>query len=213
MLVDEYDNPIINNLKNLEVASQNRDIIKKIFATLKSLDEYIQFTFVTGVSKFSQVALFSGPNHLQDITMDTEYADILGYTEEAINSSFSEHIQAMLDKGVYASKEKVVEDMRKWYNGYRFSAAPVYVYNPFSTLNFLKKHTLEGYWYSSGTPSFLIDEIKKHPEAITSMGSATAKKATLSDISRLDKIHLVALMFQTGYLTIKKYDPKQKHIH
>ena len=213
VLVDEYDHAIINRLNNLETAQGNRDILKDFFTTLKSLDEYLKFTFVTGVSKFSQVSLFSGPNNLTDITMDPRYAGMMGYTEEELRKCFSKHIETIskrrAQEGKNVTEETVLAEMREWYNGYRFSRKPISVYNPYSTLRFLSLGKAESYWYSTGTPSFLIDEVKKHPKSIASVSGISALQSTLSDISKLDRIHLAALMFQTGYLTIQDYNPEE----
>lgn len=209
ILVDEYDKPIINNLKNIELAEANRDLLKEVFETLKSLDEYIKFTFITGVSKFSQVSLFSGPNYLKDITMVDSYAEMFGYTDNEVRECFANHIKRIankrLDLGVKATEEDVIDEIRTWYNGYRFSKDPISVYNPFSTLNFMESGYAEGYWYSSGTPSFLIDEIKKHPQSAIPLSGATASKSDLMDISDFAKIDVTALMYQTGYLTVQDY--------
>ena len=213
VLVDEYDSPIINNLKNIELAEQNRDLMKDFFGTLKSLDRYLKFTFVTGVSKFSQVSLFSGPNNLTDITMDPRYAGMMGYTGEEIKQSFSKHIQAIVKKrnakGKQISERDVLEEIREWYNGYRFSEKTLSVYNPYSTLLFLDAMKPKSYWYRTGTPSFLIDEVKKHPQSVIPLSGTSATESMLSDISKLDRIHLSALMFQTGYLTIQDYNPEE----
>jgi len=213
VLVDEYDQPIINNLKRLEVAEANREIMKNFYGTLKSLDRNLEFTFVTGISKFSQVSLFSGPNNLIDITMDPKYADMMGYTEKEIKTGFSKYIEAIAKKrslrDKHVTEAQVLEEIREWYNGYRFSEEDLAVYNPFSTLNFLRSKKPASYWYSSGTPSFLIDEVKKHPQVVTSLSGAEASKTQLSDISKLDRISLPALMFQTGYLTIQGYNPEE----
>lgn len=214
VLVDEYDHPIINNLKKLEVAEQNRDLMKNFFGTLKSLDKYLRFSFVTGVSKFSQVSLFSGPNNLDDITMDPKYAGMMGYTEEELRHCFAEHIQVIANERSQAGKcvteEEVLKEIRFWYNGYRFSKEEICVYNPFSTLKFMKAKETMGYWYSTGTPSFLIDQVKKHPESALPLAGVTARGSDLMDISSLDQIDLKALMFQTGYLTIQGYDDLTK---
>ena len=213
VLVDEYDSPIINNLKNLEVAEQNRDFMKDFFGTLKSLDKYLKFTFVTGVSKFSQVSLFSGPNNLTDITMDPRYATMMGYTEIELRQCFAEHVQSIIIKrsedGEKVTKDQIFEEVREWYNGYRFSDKIASVYNPYSTLRFLSAGKPESYWYSTGTPSFLIDLVKKYPQSVIPLKGTAALKSTLSDISKLDRINLPALMFQTGYLTIKDYNPNE----
>lgn len=208
VLVDEYDQPIINHLKNLEIAEKNRDLLKNFFGTLKSLDRYLKFTFVTGVSKFSQVSLFSGPNNLTDITMEPEFAEMMGYTEEEVRTFFKEHIEAIA-KMEQLSKEQILEEIRRWYNGYRFTEKKSSVYNPYSTLRFLRAEKAESYWYSTGTPSFLIEQIKKHPQSIVPLRGVTTLKSILLDISKLDRIHLPALMFQTGYLTIQDYHAEE----
>ena len=213
VLVDEYDSSIINNLKNSQTAESNRDILKKFFETLKSLDRYLKFTFITGVSKFSQVSLFSGYNNLKDITMDSRYAGMMGYTEEELRKSFGKHIHAIAKErsgsGKQVTEEDIISEVRTWYNGYRFSKGEVCVYNPFSTLNFMDEKETQSYWYSTGTPSFLIDEIKKHPQSVIPLRGTTALKSALSDISKVDHIKLSALMFQTGYLTIQDYHTKE----
>ena len=214
VLVDEYDSAIINNLKDPELAEKNRDLLKGFFGTLKGLDEYLKFTFVTGVSKFSQVSLFSGPNNLKDITMDPRYAGMMGYTEEELKETFSKHIQFLVatkKKGESLVTERsILDEIRIWYNGYRFSRAETCVYNPFSTLNYLDEQEAKAYWYSSGTPTFLIDQLKKYPESMVSLDGATATQEKLMDISSFDRIDLEALMYQTGYFTIKGYNPISK---
>ena len=205
VLVDEYDKPIINNLDNLEVAKQNRNLMRDFFSTLKGLDKYLKFTFFTGVSKFSQVSIFSGLNNLDDITMDAQYATMMGYTEEEILKNFEEHLHNTSVKKK-ESKEKILDEIRKWYNGYRFSKEEKTVYNPFSTLKFFAKQEIEEYWYSSGTPSFLIDQVKTRPQSIVPLSGTAVSKAQLSDISETTQIDLAALMFQTGYLTIIAYN-------
>lgn len=211
ILVDEYDHPIINNLQEIKIADKNRNLLKALFGTLKSLDAYIKFTFVTGVSKFSQVSLFSGPNYLTDITMDEEYACMLGYTDYDVRKYFEEHTKQIVNKrklaGIQTSEDNVLDELRVWYNGYRFSKQLDSVYNPFSTLNFMKSGNVEGYWYNTGTPSFLIDQVQNHPQSVASLSGSMAFKSSLMDISRLERIDLTALMFQTGYLTVQNYFP------
>ncbi|MCB9093238.1 MAG: AAA family ATPase [Halobacteriovoraceae bacterium] len=213
VLIDEYDKPIIDRLDNLETAQKNKDILKGFFGTLKALDDYLKLTFITGISKFSHVSLFSGLNNLNDITMDSEYAGIMGYTEEEVQGAFSDHVQLIANERHEASVTPVLEEIKNWYNGYRFSKSNICVYNPFSTLNFMNKKHLGGYWYSTGTPSFLIDELKKHPQSMISLDGATAREDELTDISSLEEIDLKALMYQTGYFTIKEYNPISNRYH
>ncbi|MCC6127657.1 MAG: AAA family ATPase, partial [Chlamydiae bacterium] len=190
VLVDEYDSAIINHLKHPKIAEENRDLLKAFFGTLKSLDRCLKFTFVTGVSKFSQVSLFSGPNNLTDITMDPRYAGMMGYTEEELKANFQDYIENIAKKrskpGSLISEESIIDEIRTWYNGYRFSEKELSVYNPYSTLRYFSAKKAESYWYSSGTPSFLIDEAKKHPQSVVPLRGISALKSTLSDISRLD---------------------------
>ncbi|MEO1219007.1 MAG: AAA family ATPase [Bacteroidota bacterium] len=204
VLIDEYDKPIVSNLENLEEAKKMRELLSDFFGMLKSLDAYLRFTFTTGVSKFAKVSLFSGPNNLKDISMHSQYVTIMGYTEQELKHFFAEHIQAIAqERGV--TKEEVFTEVRHWYNGYRFSHDDVYVYNPFSTLNFLDEKNPQSYWYTSGTPSFLIDQLTQYPETLVPLAGITATKSELMDASSVNQIDLKALMFQTGYLTIKGY--------
>jgi hypothetical protein len=214
ILVDEYDKPIIDRLNDLPVAEGNRELLKDFFTTLKSLDESLKLTFITGVSKFSQVSLFSGLNNLNDITMDPKYGGIMGYTENELREIFHSHIQTIAkersQRGNLVSEEDVIEEMRTWYNGYRFSKSDLCVYNPFSTLNFMSKKEVAGYWYRTGTPSFLIDQLKHHDKSMVSLDGTTGREDELMDISSLEEIDLGALMYQTGYFTIKDYHPISK---
>lgn len=212
VLVDEYDKPIIDHITNTEIAKSNRDILKSLFGTLKSLDEHLQFSFITGVSKFSQVSIFSGLNNLRDITITPEFSGILGYTENDIKKYFSEHIKDILrnTSEKYLKEEDVLETIRYWYNGYRFSESEVCVYNPFSTLNFLIDREVKAYWYRTGTPSFLIDQLKKHTHSMVPLDGTTATEEELMDINNLEEIEIKSLMYQTGYFTIKGYNSISK---
>ena len=210
VLVDEYDHPIINNLKSPEVAEKNRECLKRLFGTLKGLDSKLKFTFFTGISKFSKVSIFSGLNNLNDITMKPQYAGIMGYTEDELKRAFQSHIQEIANErnqeGSLVSEEDILDEVKEWYNGYRFSEQDLRVYNPFSTLHFMQNKEPETYWYDTRTPSFLIDELKKHDKSMISLDGTTATKGELKDISSTKDIKLKALMYQTGYFTIKGYD-------
>ena len=210
VLIDEYDKPIIDHLHNLEVAEGNRELLQSFFGVLKNLDKHIKFTFITGISRFSKVSLFSDANHLNDITMDAKYAAMMGYTQEEIGQYFDEHIQA-LAQNQSRTEEDVLEEIKTWYNGYRFSEEEIYVYNPFSTLNYLSKQKPRSYWYASGTPKFLLEQISKHPSNLVPLSGTRAKENELTSSGSLEEIDLKALMFQTGYLTIEEYNAASKH--
>ena len=134
VLIDEYDSPIIKNLKNLEVAEQNRELLQDFFGTFKSLEDYVRFTFITGIAKFSKMSLFSGANNLKDITMIPKYAGMMGYTEGELVQYFDEHIKAITQErsaqGQPITEEDVLAEIRQWYNSYRFSKGDTCVYNP-----------------------------------------------------------------------------------
>jgi len=203
VLVDEYDKPLIDNLEHIDTAEANRDLLKDFFGTLKGLDSYLRFVFVTGVSKFSQVSLFSGFNNLEDLTMSPDYATLLGYTEKEIPQFFGDRIKKIAAK---KSKKRVLDEMREWYNGYCFSWRAETVYNPHSTLNFLKTDRLESFWFETGTPSFLIEQVRKLPQSVVPLSGVNAARSELINIRSLRHINLKALMWQTGYLTIKEYN-------
>ena len=211
VLVDEYDKPLIARLTDPDIADKNKEVLQGFFSTLKTLDPHLRFTFVTGISKFAQVSLFSSFNNLEDLTMDPAFADMMGYTEEELKTCFAPHIQAIAqekskESGKKVTQEDVLKEIREWYNGYRFSEKDVSVYNPFSTLNFLKKRQFEGYWYETGTPTFLIGELQKYPQSMISLDGTTATRDELMGISHLDRVGLPALMYQTGYFTIQDYN-------
>ncbi|MEM7383297.1 MAG: AAA family ATPase, partial [Bacteroidota bacterium] len=165
---------------------------------------------ITGISRFSKVSLFSQANHLKDISMDTRYAAMMGYTQDEIGQYFAEHVQAITQErnaqGQSTSEEEVLAEIKAWYNGYRFSSEKIYVYNPFSTLNYFDEKKPKSYWYATGTPAFLLHEIKQRPQEAISLSQMLATQSRLSDISAVDTTPLPALMLQTGYLTIQDYN-------
>ena len=210
VLIDEYDKPLIDHLHNVTVAESNRELLKSFFGVLKNLDKYIKFTFITGISRFSKVSLFSDANHLEDISMTPRYAIMMGYTYEEMVQCFDEHLQAIAQEQDRAA-EDVLEEIKAWYNGYRFSSEDTHVYNPFSTLLFFKNQAPKSYWYASGTPKFLLEQVKKHPRSLVPLSGTRAKESELTSSGSVEEIDLKALMFQTGYLTIEGYSPSSKH--
>ncbi len=210
VLIDEYDKPLIDHLHNIEVAESNRELLKSFFGVLKNLDKYIKFTFITGISRFSKVSLFSDANHLKDISMNTRYATMMGYTYEEMVQYFDEHLQAIAQEQD-KTEEEVLTEIKAWYNGYRFTKAEAHVYNPFSTLNYFDEQEPKSYWYASGTPAFLLEQVKKHPRSMIPLSGTRAKESTLTSSGSVEEIDLKALMFQTGYLTIEGYSSASKH--
>jgi hypothetical protein len=159
---------------------------------------------LTGVSKFSRAGVFSELNNLNDITMDAEYSDLLGITEEEVERYFKEHILEISKKLKCFYKESI-EKIKEYYNGYRFSEEEIYVYNPFSFLNVLSKKKFKNYWFESGTPTFLVNLIKKRDFYLPRAEELIVKESIFSSYE-LDNLSPEALLFQTGYLTVKDYD-------
>jgi hypothetical protein len=189
ILIDEYDKPILDNIENKEMATQIRDELKSFYSIIKDSDRYIKFVFITGVSKFSKVSLFSGLNNLNDITLDKSYATICGYTQRDLETVFYEYL-----------KEQDYDKIREWYNGYKWLGDPVY--NPFDILLFIQKGFIyDNYWFSTGTPAFLLKLIEKNRYYLPNLEHIIADGRILDSFD-VDNIELETLMWQTGYLTI-----------
>lgn len=210
VLVDEYDKPIISHLgkgkEALEIAKQNREIMKYFFGILKGINvsPCLRFVFLTGVSKFSRVSIFSELNNLNDITMHRKYADMMGYTHSELETHFAEYLEAFAEE-TEGKPDEIKEKLRAYYDGYRFSEGETRVYNPFSVLNSLDEKAFKNYWFETGTPTFLVDVLKErqwYPPNIEKM-QATPVMFSVYEIERLQP---EALLFQTGYITIKEVD-------
>lgn len=204
VLIDEYDKPILDNLADMKLATVMRDVLRQFYTILKAQDGNLRFVLLTGVTKFSRVSIFSGLNNLEDLTMTDTSAAMLGYTEEELVKVFSPWIEKLAKKRNVAFNEEL-EKIRHWYNGYQFSPAGTRVYNPFSTLLLFKHQEYKAHWFVTGTPTFLIDLIETNnfnPEDLEHL------EVSDSDFENHDvaSMGLVALLYQTGYLTIKQYD-------
>jgi len=216
VLIDEYDSPILRKLANKEEAEQMREVLHGFFSAIKGLDEYINFVFITGVSSFAKAGIFSGMNNLQILTLRESCADICGYTDAEVNTYLSPYVQAWADKTSISFGEQR-NKIKDWYNGYRFSSATTTVYNPFSVMHALHAQKLENFWFASGTPKFLVGELKKRqqdsPEMFDTIAQGNTIEASQSSLGVFDigPTPIPALMFQTGYLTIVGYDENQNN--
>ena len=188
VLVDEYDKPILDNITDSDTARQMRDGLRNLYSVLKDADAHIRFAMLTGVSKFSKVSLFSGLNQLNDITLDSTYSDLCGYTDADVDTVFAPELPG-LDR----------EQIRLWYNGYNWGG--VGVYNPFDVLLLLQKRQFRPYWFETGTPTFLIDVLTRHHTFTPELGQTVAMEDLLSTFD-VDALAPEALLFQAGYLTI-----------
>ncbi len=213
LLIDEYDSPILHSLKNAKLALSLRDNIRNFFAAIKGLDKELDFVFITGVSSFTKAGIFSGMNNLQIVSLDENFSAVCGYTENELSQYFTDHIDTWAEKESVTNVE-LRKKIKEWYNGYRFSEKPETVYNPFSLMNALKIQKFKNFWFQSGTPTFLIDELKKEYRKREyrniEMGNAEITEDALGSFD-VGATPLRSLMFQTGYLTIKDYDRSNGH--
>ena len=189
VLVDEYDKPILDALHVPEVARANRDYLRGLYAVIKDCDAHIRFSFITGVSKFSTVSLFSGLNNLKDITLDPRYSAICGYTEADLDSVFAPELPD-LDR----------DRIREWYNGYGWRGEER-VYNPFDILLLFRNREFGAWWFETGTPAFLVETLFRHRVSSVALDGMMGSESLLSAFD-VDRIATEALLFQTGYLTI-----------
>ena len=203
LLIDEYDKPILDYLETstMTSAKENRDILREFYGVLKSADEHLELVFITGISKFSKVSIFSHLNNLDDITLNKRYATLTGYTKEELLQYFDDYLEdTALNMGV--SKEELLKEMAIWYNGYSWNGKDR-VYNPFGTLKFFTNQQFQNFWFATGSPRFLIDQMKRLE--VFNVENIIVNNATLDNFD-LDNIELVPLLFQTGYLTVKELD-------
>lgn len=188
VLVDEYDKPILDNITDPERATEMREALKDIYSVLKDSDAHLEFVFLTGVSKFSKVSLFSGLNNLKDITLDARFSAICGYTDEDVDTVFSPELPG-LDRA----------EIRRWYNGYNWLGQGVY--NPFDMLLLFDRREFRPYWFETGTPTFLVKLLTERQFFTPDLSQVLAEEKLLSSFD-VDDIATEALLFQTGYLTV-----------
>ena len=204
ILIDEYDKPIIDNLTRPELRESFRETLEGFYGTLKTKDDFIRFGFLTGVTKIGKMSVFSGLNNLNDISMDDCYSDICGISETELQEYFDESIQSLaLKYGI--TKDECYGRLARMYDGYHFCENSIGVYNPFSLLNTFNKMKFGEYWFETGTPSFLVQYLKDGNYNLANMSRANVSKSRLTGINYANP-EPIALMYQSGYLTIKNYD-------
>jgi hypothetical protein len=191
VLVDEYDKPILDHLTEPEVAKDMREGLRNLYSVLKGRDADLRLVFLTGVSKFSRVSIFSGLNNLYDLTLDPTYGTICGYTDEDIDQVFAPELEG-LDR----------EEIRHWYNGYRWGQ--VSVYNPFDVLLLFQAREFRSWWFETGTPTFLVNWLKERKFYTPRLEKMWSNESLLSAFD-VDHIEPEAMLWQTGYLTIRNW--------
>jgi len=206
VLVDEYDKPLLEAIEDKKLEERIKKVFKGFFSRLKKADEYIQFIFITGVSKFHKVSIFSDLNQLRDISMTEDYAALCGITEKEIDDYFTDEIAAFAERRKLTVQECRTA-LRKQYDGYHFHPEGEAVYNPYSLLTSLQDKDLGSYWFETGTPTFLIEKLRNNRFDVHSFTDQTiyASEAVLKDYIG-DNLDPIPLLYQSGYLTITDYD-------
>lgn len=211
ILVDEYDKPLVTNISNKGNIDHYRDKLSSIYSNFKSSAEHIRFVFLTGVSRFGKLSVFSDLNNIVDITFTDEYADICGITEKEMLDNLQQGISRLAEAdGI--SKETVLLRLKRNYDGYMFSKMGSDIYNPWSLFNAMKDSEISNYWNDTGLPKIVAETLKRVNADLKSMFDTYC---TLDDLKGLDLIspQPLALLYQTGYLTIKGYNPQIKRYH
>ena len=207
ILVDEYDKPLLQAIGNEALQTEYRNTLKAFYSVLKSCDAHIKFAFLTGVTKFGKVSVFSDLNNLKDITMLPSYSNICGITERELHDNFDEGVKELAENNSM-TREECYERLRRDFDGYHFNEyTKEGIYNPFSVLNTLDNKVFRDYWFETGTPSFLVYQLKKTCYPLENMTTEELSTDTLNSINIMDQNPL-PLLYQSGYLTLKSYDKR-----
>ena len=206
ILIDEYDKPILQTMRDPELQAEHRAQLKAFYSVLKTQDRYIKFAFLTGVTKFGKVSVFSDLNNLTDISMDHRYISICGMTEKELLTNFKEGINELASANE-DNETETIDKLRMRYSGYHFEENSEEIYNPFSVLNTLANSRYDDYWFKANTHTFLIDILRKHDYCITSLSKAQIKANMMNNVDS----NPIPVIYQSGYLTIKSYDERFKN--
>lgn len=206
ILIDEYDKPILQTLRDPELQAEHRAQLKAFYSVLKTQDRYIKFAFLTGVTKFGKVSVFSDLNNLTDISMDHRYISICGMTEKELLTNFKEGIGELASANE-DNETETIDKLRMRYSGYHFEENSEEIYNPFSVLNTLANSRYDDYWFKANTHTFLIDILKKHDYCITDLNKAQVKANMMNNVDS----NPFLVIYLSGYLTIKSYDERFKN--
>ena len=206
ILIDEYDKPIVDNLGNVELADVYRRQLQGFYSVMKAKDGFIQFGFLTGVTKIGKLSVFSGLNNLKDISMDARYTDICGISEKDLNKYFSESVRELAEANDLTIEE-TYNQLAEMYDGYHFRQSSVGIYNPFSVLNTFDSGEFKEYWFETGTPTFLVKVMKDTDYDVTRLSDEEIDAPSLMDVDTVYH-NPIPLLYQSGYLTIKGYEPE-----
>ena len=206
ILVDEYDKPLLQTIGNEQLQAAYRSKLKAFYSVLKTLDGKIRFAFLTGVTKFGKVSVFSDLNNLEDLSLLPQYSEICGISEKELHTYFKEGVQQMAEANGMTETE-CYEQLKTDYDGYHFCWGCAGMYNPFSLLNTLKNKVFRDYWFETGTPSFIVYQLQKTGYPLEAMTEEELSTDTLNSIDIMDENPL-PLLYQSGYLTLKSYDAR-----
>ena len=204
VLVDEYDKPLLQAIGCAELQEAYRNILKAFYGVLKSMDGYIQFAMLTGVTKFGKISVFSDLNNLDDISMREPYVNLCGVSEQEIHDNLEEELHE-LAKIQNMTYEETCAKLKEYYDGYHFVENTIGIYNPFSLLNTFKYNKFSSYWFETGTPSYLVELLKRSHYDLERMANEETNADVLNSIYA-DSLNPIPVIYQSGYLTIKSYD-------
>ncbi|WP_293740432.1 ATP-binding protein [uncultured Parabacteroides sp.] len=205
VLIDEYDKPLLQALGNEELLDAYRSTLKAFYGVLKSADPFLKFVFLTGVTKFAQVSVFSDLNQLKDISMHSDYINVCGITQDELAANFAPELKRIAEKNNITEKEAIASMKRK-YDGYHFNGDTTGIFNPFSVLNALDSLEFDYFWFQTGTPTFLVELLKKSEYDLRKLIDGLETQAYAFTEYRADANNPIPLIYQSGYLTIKDYD-------
>ena len=206
ILIDEYDKPMLQAISNEKLQKQFRDTLKPFYGALKTMDGYIKFAFLTGVTKFGKVSVFSDLNNLDDISMRKDYVEICGVSDQELHENLDIELHEFAEtQGL--SYDKLCTKLKEYYDGYHFTHNSIGIYNPFSLLNAFKYKEFGSYWFETGTPTYLVKLLKKHHYDLERMAHEETDAQVLNSIDS-ESTNPIPVIYQSGYLTIKGYDER-----
>jgi Holliday junction resolvase-like predicted endonuclease len=212
ILIDEYESPILEHINNKKEAEKIRGYLREFYKKVKTKDEYIKFVFITGITKFTKTGVFSALNNLNDISLDNDYSQMLGYTQEELEYYFDEYIKETAEK-LEITKNELLQEMKKYYNGFSFDGEH-FVYNPFSILKFFQKKKFQNYWFESGSPSFIYEYVKGRKIEYEDLVKYTVNSLDFTT-REIEDANANIFFAQAGYLTFKgkeKYGLEEEYI-
>jgi hypothetical protein len=203
VIIDEYDNPLLSVIDNKEAFNEVRIFLRDFYKVIKANEAHLRFTFITGITKFAQVSVFSALNNLTDITLDPEYSALLGITQEELEKDFADHIDKW--SGEYGGKKKYLAKLKDSYNGYQFTEKSQTVYNPFCLLKHFDSGKFQKFWFETATPSYLINLLDNQKIDILNIADFSVRTDEFKRYDS-DNMEAVPILYQSGYLTVKNYD-------